>query len=181
MKHFCVSCFEFCLCTHITLHPNLCLGWFLSNMSPPDISKEGGKKPWSSLHGLPWISAKPHSVSVIYNTIKPNPACPSGKERGKWSKKNKSGRQQRNGMINAVGARSVWQVHKLFRGAAPCSLPFASRDFVGKIKISSVCLRQIWRSSSLSCSSDHMRGVTHWWSLFPQLEKRCPTKRSDVF
>uniref|UniRef100_A0AAV2LKP1 Uncharacterized protein n=1 Tax=Knipowitschia caucasica TaxID=637954 RepID=A0AAV2LKP1_KNICA len=49
-----------------------------------------------------------------------------------------------------------------------CQAMEADQDFT---------MGQIFHSSS---SSDHIRGVTHWWSLIPPLEKGRPTKRSDV-
>lgn len=78
--------------------------------------------------------------------------------------------------------RSVWQVQGLIRELRCARLHLPAWTWWERIKISSVCLRQICRSSSTSSSSsfDHIRGVTHWWSLIPQLEKGCPTKGSDV-
>ncbi len=128
-----------------------------------------------AVRGLPWISAKPHSESVINNTIKLNPACKRGKEWGK--RRRKSGRQQYwNRMINVAGASAV--CGKCRSWSESCALP-ASICLPGLSESGSrfqVCLCQICRSFSF----DHIRGVTHWWSLIPQLEKGCPTKRSDV-
>lgn len=79
-------------------------------------------------------------------------------------------------MINVVGASAVCGK---CRSWSETRLHLPAWTWWERIKISSVCLHQICRSSA-SFSFDHIRGVTHWWSLIPRLEKGFPTKRSDV-
>lgn len=127
-----------------------------------------------SLHGLPWIRAKPHSASVINDTIKPNPACPKGMEtRGKGRRKKSGGKWASAVKQNDERCRwwrSVWQVQEVTREPPSCQH--------GLCGSGSRFRRQICRFLLFlpPLFFDHIRGVTHWWSLIPQIEKGCPRK-----
>lgn len=129
-----------------------------------------------ALHGLPWISAKPHSISVISDTIKLNPACQKV-ERSEGSgekKKRKCPSTVKQNDKRRRCWRSVWQVQGLIRELLRCALfhlpawTWWEGDWDFKMCVCAIICRSLcWPH--------------YWWSLIPRLEKGgCPTKRSDV-
>lgn len=71
----------------------------------------------------------------------------------------------------------MWQVQELIREFASIC-PHGLGGSGSRFQVC-VCAKNL-QILLLLLFFDHMRGVTHWWSLIPRLEKGCPTKRSDV-